>query len=107
MLKLSGVIGPTHKKLIKNHACIHDACGFLIKHFEIGPGYVYGLFQNNSVSVSSAGKERGYIDSTLSSLCWLGQLTRLRATSKLMSFLYAPFFNSYDEMDEGEDNKFF
>ena len=26
MLKLSS--GPTHKKLIKNHVCVHDACGF-------------------------------------------------------------------------------
>ena len=105
MLKLSG--GPTHKKLIKNQACIHDACGFLIKHFEIGPGYVYGLFQSNSVTMSSASKERGYICLTLSSLCWLGQLTGLRTTSKLMSSLYAPFFNAYDEMDEREENIIF
>ena len=104
MLKLSGVIGPTHKKLIKNHACIHNACGFLIKHFEIGPGYVYGLFQNNSVTMSSAGKERGYIYSTLSSLCWLVQLTGLRTNLKLMSSLYTPFFNVYDEMDKREEN---
>ena len=103
MLKLSSVIGPTHKKLIKNHACIHDACGFSIKHFKIIPGHMYGLFQNNSVTVYSAGKERGYIYLTLSSLCWLGQLTGLRTTSKLMSSLYATFFNLYDETDEHEE----
>ena len=107
MLKLSGVIGPTHRKLIKNHACIHDACGFSIKHFKIIPGHMYGLFQNNSVTMYSAGKERGYIYLTLSSLYWLGQLTGLRTTSKLMSSLYAPFFNSYDEMDEHEENVIF
>ena len=80
---------------------------YLIKHFEIGPGYMYSLFQNNSVTVFSAGKEKGYIYLILSSLCWLGQLTGLRTTSKLMSSLYAPFFNSYDEMDECEENIIF
>ena len=34
---------------------------FLVEHFEIDPGYVYGLFQNNSFTMSSAGKERGYM----------------------------------------------
>ena len=32
-LKIFGTIGPDYKKLIKNHACIHDACGFLMNHF--------------------------------------------------------------------------
>ena len=29
-LEVFGSIGRKYKKLIKNHACIHDACGFLI-----------------------------------------------------------------------------
>ena len=44
-----------YKKLIKNHAFIHDACSFLIHHLEIGPGYVYGIFYELMV-VSSAGR---------------------------------------------------
>ena len=48
-------IGPDCKKQIKNHACIHDACGFVMNHFGIGPGYVYGLFEGNALKVSSAG----------------------------------------------------
>ena len=48
MIKLFGTIGCDYKKLIKNHACIHNACGFLIKHLKIGPGYVYSLFRETS-----------------------------------------------------------
>ena len=55
MIKLFGTVGHDCKKLIKNHACIHDACGFLIKHLEIGPGYIYGLFSEKFITVSSAG----------------------------------------------------
>ena len=54
MIKLFGTVGHDYKKLIKNHVCIHDACGFLIKHLEIGPGYIYGLFRENFITVSSA-----------------------------------------------------
>ena len=56
MLKMFGMIGPDYKKLIKNHACIHDTCGFIMNHFEIGPGYVYSLFEENALKVSSAGR---------------------------------------------------
>ena len=74
-LKIFGMIGPEYKKLIKNHACIHDACGFLMNHFEVRPRYVYGLFEDNTLELSSAGKTREYFDSTFSSLCWLSQET--------------------------------
>ena len=39
MIKLFGTVGRDCKKLMKNHACIHDACDFLIKLLEIG--YIY------------------------------------------------------------------
>ena len=55
MLKIIGMIGLDYKKLIQNHGCIHDACGFVMNHFEIGPGYVYGLFEENALKVSRAG----------------------------------------------------
>ena len=76
-LKIFGTIGPDYKKLIMNHACIHDACGFLMNHFKVRPGYVYGLFEENTLEISNAGKTRGYFDSTFSSLRCLGQLTGL------------------------------
>ena len=71
VLKIFGTIGPDYKKLIKNHAYIHDACGFLMNHFKVGLGYVYGLFEENTLEISSAGKSRGHFDLTFSSLCWL------------------------------------
>ena len=30
MLKVVGLVGDHYKKLMKNHACIHDACGFMM-----------------------------------------------------------------------------
>ena len=56
MLTIFGTIGPDYKKVIKNCAYIHDACGFVMNHFEIRPGYMYGLFQENALKVSSAGQ---------------------------------------------------
>ena len=98
-----GSIGRKYKKLIKNHACIHDACGFLIRHLEIGPGYIYGLF-NEAITVSSAGEVRGFMDLIISTSCWLGQLTGLRMTWNLMQDSRVMMkFRNYDSMDESEE----
>ena len=78
-LKLFGSIGQKYMKLIKNHACIHKACGFLVRHLEIGPGYVYGLF-NEAISISSTEETHSFVDLIISTSCWLGQLTGLRRT---------------------------
>ena len=104
VLKIFGTIGPDYKKLIKNHACIHDACGFLMNHFKVGLGYVYGLFEENTLEISSAGKSRGHFDLTFSSLCWLIQLTGLRSTWELMNLQlsFTPSFNVYDSVEEIE-----
>ena len=102
-LKVFGSIGRNYKKLIKNLACIHDACGFLIRHLEIGPGYVYGLF-NEAITVSSAGELRGFMDFIISTSCWLGQLTGLRMTWKLLQdSRVMTKFRNYDLMDESEE----
>ena len=69
MLKLFGMDGHDYKKLIKNHAFLHDTCGFLIKHLEIGPSYIYGLFNERLIGVSSAGGPRGFINLFFSSQC--------------------------------------
>ena len=84
-LKIFSTFGPDNKKLIKNHACIHDACGLLMNHFEVRPGYVYGLFKENTLEIPSAGKTRGFFDLIFSSLFWLSQPTRLCSTWKLMN----------------------
>ena len=41
MLKVSGIVNDDLKNVLKNHACVHDACGFLFKHLGMGPGYIY------------------------------------------------------------------
>ena len=46
MLALTGSIGDDYKKLMKNHACIHDACEFMMSFHENGPGYIFGMFTN-------------------------------------------------------------
>ena len=67
-LKVFGSIGHKYKKLIKYHACIHDACGFLIRHLGIGPGYVYRLL-NEAITVSSAGEICSFMDLIISTSC--------------------------------------
>ena len=74
MLKVFGVVSDDLKKVLKNHTCIHDACGFLFKHLGVGPGYTYAMPATKVITVSSAGSGG---DSLLSQCCWLGQLTRL------------------------------
>ena len=102
-LKIFSTIGPDYK------FTIHDACGFLMNHFEVGPGYIYGLFKENTLEISSAGKTQGYFDSPFSSLCWLSQLTGLQSTWKLINLQlsFAPSFNVYDSVDEIEEKILF
>ena len=62
ILRLVGSVGSYYKKLMKNHACIHDACGFMMTFHDIGPGYVFGLFTNNALRILSAGMMRSPLD---------------------------------------------
>ena len=64
VLCVCGVVGHRWKKLIKNHLFIHDTCGFLIQHLEIGPGYTYSLFTKNMLDIASSGSVRGFFQST-------------------------------------------
>ena len=45
VLRLTGGVGEDMQKLMKNHAAIHDACGFMLTHTDIGPAtcLVYSL----------------------------------------------------------------
>ena len=64
MLSIFGAVSENFKKLIKNHACIHDACGFLLRHLGIGPDSVYAI-PKCFMSVSSAGRKMGRFKSFL------------------------------------------
>ena len=101
-LWLCGRIGEHHKKLIKNHAFIHDACGFMMNMTNIGPGYVFGLSIKNCLKISSSSFPRSSIYVYLSMTSWLGQVSGLFTINYLMDRLKAPFFNTYDQLDEDE-----
>ena len=87
ILRLVGSVSSYYKKLMKNHACIHDACGFMMTFHDIGPGYVFGLFPNNA----------------LCTLSWMGQFSGLVCVHQLMGQLSAPFFNAHDQQDDKEE----
>ena len=74
MLTVCGSVGEWYKKLIKNHACIHDACGFVMTFHEISPGYIYGLF-SEALKISSDGAKRGGFNMFFSSWCCMGQFS--------------------------------
>ena len=84
MLRLTGGVGEDTQKLMKNHAMIHDACGFMLTHTDIGTGYMFGLFPHTIVNVSSAGVNRSSLVHWLVSISAFGQLSGLVATYYLM-----------------------
>ena len=102
MLNIFGSVGLKYKKLIKNHASVHDACGFMMSTFSIGPGYIYGLFIE-LLKVSSAGVQQGHLDHFFSRWSGLGQISGLFLIWKLMKNLEMPIFNNYDETDQNEE----
>ena len=55
MLFLTGGVSDRLQKLLKNHAALHDAFGFMLNTTDIGRGYGFGLFPGMSVYVLSAG----------------------------------------------------
>ena len=76
------------QKLLKNHAAVHDACGFVLTHTDIRSGY----FPQNAINISSAGATPE----------WGGQITGLVVLRSLMKRLTAPYFNDHDEEDKNE-----
>ena len=102
LLFLSGAISPEMQKLLKNHAAVHDACGFMLTHTDIGSGYGFGYFPQNAVNVSSAGATRNGVLHWLLSWSGVGQITGLVVLRSLMKQLAAPYFNDHDEEDKNE-----
>ena len=110
VLRLMDTVGEDLQKLLKNHAVVHDACGFMLLHNDIGPGYVFGLFPHNVINFSSAGALRSRIGHWISMISAMGQVLGLTAMYYLMKHLTAPFFKDYDDQHSREhcikDNEF-
>ena len=102
MFAVCGSVSEWYKKLIKNHTCIHDACGFMMTFHEIGPGYIYGLF-SEALKISSGGAKRGGFDKFFSSWCCMGQFSSLTSVVYLMKTVKAPCFNEHDNTNELEE----
>ena len=62
-------------KLLKNHAAIHNAFGFLVNQNDIGPGYMYGMYSNIKVASQHWWNR----------CCFMGQLSGLYVLGRLMT----------------------
>ena len=105
ILRLVGSVGSYYKKLMKNHACIHGTCGFMMTFHDIGPGYIFGLYTNNTLRLSSVGMMRSALDRFFSTLSWMGQFSGLVCVHQLMGWLSALFFNTHDQQDDTEEEE--
>ena len=99
VLFLTGGVSDRLQKLLKNHAALHDAFGFMLNTTDIGRGYGFGLFPGTSVYVSSAGAGRSAIGKWLLSLSWFGQCSGLISVHFTMNKLKVPFLNECDDED--------
>ena len=95
MLRVSGRVGEWYEKLLKNHAAIHDAFGFLLNQNDIGPGYMYGVYSNIKVRSQYWWKR----------CCFMGQLSGLYTLGKLMTNKGKEVrsFSSFDVHDKREE----
>ena len=96
MLWVSGRVGEWYEKLLKNHAAIHDAFGFLLNQNDIGPGYMYGVYPNIKVRSQYWWNH----------CCFMGQLSGLYALGKLMMTNKGKdvrSFSSFDVHDKREE----
>ena len=70
ILWVSGSVGEWYGKMVKNHAALHDAFGFLINYVGVGPGYTFGYHKKDVMRVGG---------SVWSRWCIMGQLSGLFA----------------------------
>ena len=105
MLFMTGEVNESLQKVLKNHAAIHNACGFMLTHTDIGLGYGFGFFPNAMLHVSStgAGAARSSVTHWLLSMSGFGQVSGLLTVYALMSTLRAPCLNNYDSQDIKEN----
>ena len=102
VLKVTRRVDEHMEKMMKNHAVLHDACGFMLNNTDVGPGYLFGIFPHAILNVSSAGVPRSALGRWLCSLSTFGQVSGLTTVYYLMKRLEAPFFNSYNTIDSEE-----
>ena len=95
VLRLSGTVDRRYGKLIKNHAALHDAFGFLINRVNVGPGYTFGYYRQDVMKGSG---------SLWSRWCIMGQLSGLYAVQSLMKYIpdLPTSFTSFDFYNEKE-----
>ena len=80
VLRLTRGVSEHMQKIFKNHAAIHDACGFMLTHTDVGDGYVFGLFPHDMIRFSSTGACRSSVGRWLSSISALSQVFGLVMT---------------------------
>ena len=102
LLFLSGRVGDYTQKTLKNHAVIHDACGFMLSNLGVGAGYGFGYFPHSVVCLSSGGSERNGVLDWFLCCSAIGQVSGLVVVRQLMCRLTAPCFNELDEQDKSE-----
>ena len=98
VLRLSGTVDRWYNKMMKNHAALHDAFGFLINRVNVGPGYTFGYYGKNIMRGSG---------SMWSRCCFMGQLSGLYTVRKLMKYIpdLPSSFTSFDFYDETEQGQ--
>ena len=98
VLRLSGTVDPWYNKMMKNHAALHDAFGFLINRVNVGPGYTFGYYGKNIMRGSG---------SMWSRCCFMGQLSGLYTVRKLMKYIpdLPSSFTSFDFYDKTEQGQ--
>ena len=102
LLFLSGRVGDYTRKTLKNHAVIHDACGFMLSNLGVGAGYSFGYFPHSMVCLSSGGSERNGVLDWFLSCSGIGQVSGLVVVQGLIGRLTAPCLNELDEQDKSE-----
>ena len=102
LLFLSGRVGDYMQKTLKNHAAIHDACGFMLSNLGVGAGYGFGYFPHSVMCLSGGGSERNGVLDWFLSCSGIGQVSGLVVVRQLMGRLTAPCLNELDEQDKSE-----
>ena len=107
LLFLSGRVGDYTQKTLKNHAAIHNACGFMLSNLGVGAGYGSGYFPHSVVCLSSGGSERNGVLDWFLSCSGIGQMSGLVVVRQLMDRLTAPCLNELDKSERCVMDKHF
>ena len=95
-------MGDYTQKTLKNHAAIHNACGFMLRNLGVGAGYGFGYFPHSMVCLLSGGSERNGVLDWFLRCSSIGQVSGLVVVRQLMGRLTVPCLNELDEQDKSE-----